>query len=52
MKNIEVVETLEPQGDLNEGFPDETFLEKLLILLLGQYLLVEVSIVGKLHHYA
>jgi hypothetical protein len=51
MQNIEIVQALEPNGDLNEGLPDETLLKKLFIFLLDQYLLIQVSIIRKIHHY-
>ena len=51
MQNIEIVQALEPNGDLNEGLPDKTLFKKLFIFLLNQYLLVQVSIIRKIHHY-
>lgn len=52
MEDVKIMETFEPEGNLNQRFPDEIFAEKLFVLLHGEYLLVEVAIVRELHHYA
>ena len=46
------MEALESYRYLNERFPNEILLKKLLVLLHGQNFLVKVSIVRELHHYA
>ncbi len=52
MQDIEVMEAFEAEGDLNEGLPNVPFLEILFVFLLIKYLLIQVAIIGKLHHYA
>lgn len=52
MENVELVETLEPHGDLDQHPPDVVLLELCGRFLMMHYLLVEVAVVRKLHHDA
>ena len=49
MKNAEVVQDLEADYSLNQNTPDLTLLEVLFLLLLVDYLLIEIPIVSELH---
>lgn len=52
MVDVELVECLESLDDLDEDPPDVVFGEEFCLLLLFDDLLVEVSIVGVVHHDA
>jgi hypothetical protein len=49
VEDVEGVQGLESDNCLDEYAPDLALLEQLLALLMIDYLLVEVSIVGELH---
>lgn len=49
MQNIEIVEAFEAEGDLDERPPDGLLVELGALLLVGDYLLVEVAVIEKLH---
>lgn len=49
MKYIEIMKCFEADDGLNENTPNLIFLKELFLLLVVDYLLVEVTVVGKLH---
>ena len=49
MENIEVMQFLETKSDLNESSPDFLLAEGALLLLLDDYLLIEISILSLIH---
>lgn len=49
MKNIKRMESFQPDDSLDEDAPNLALLEELLFLLVVDYLLIEISIVSKLH---
>ncbi len=52
MVDAQLVEHLEPTDHTNKHLPDDVFFEKSLILLVDAYFLVEVTVIGILHHDA
>ena len=49
MQYIEIVKCFETDNGLNEDTPNLIFLKELFLLLVIDYLLVKVAVVGKLH---
>jgi hypothetical protein len=52
MQDIEVVESLEAKGHLDQRFPDHLFVEGCVVFLVGYDFLVEVAVVQELHYDA
>ena len=49
MEYVKVVESFEPEGDLDEAAPNICLFERGSCLLVCHYLLVEVSVVEEFH---
>jgi len=49
VKNIEIVESFEAKSHVNKSLPYGRFVKMSVVLLMGDYLLVEITIVEKLH---
>jgi hypothetical protein len=52
MQNFEIVQGFQAFHNLDEDIPDIGFVKHLILFLLLNDLLVEVAIVGELHHDA
>ena len=50
MQNFELMQGLKPNDGLNQDAPDLVLLEELFLLFVVDYLLIEVAVIGKLHH--
>ena len=49
MENVEAVQLTQPHRHMDESLPDLLLAEEVALLLVEHYLLVEVTVVGKLH---
>lgn len=50
MENIKFVQALQPHNHLDDNFPDVLLLELSVGLLVRDYFLVQVAVVGEFHY--